>query len=46
LELIINKAAYESLPADLQAIVEVAAAAANQECSTSTPRATMQRSLS
>ena len=30
LELIINKAAYESLPADLQAIVEVAAAAANQ----------------
>ena len=31
LELIINKAAYESLPADLQAIVEVAAAAANQD---------------
>ena len=31
MELIINKAAYESLPADLQAIVEVAAAAANQD---------------
>ncbi len=31
IELIINKAAYESLPADLQAIVEVAAAAANQD---------------
>ena len=31
LELIINKAAYESLPAVLQAIVEVAAAAANQD---------------
>jgi TRAP-type mannitol/chloroaromatic compound transport system substrate-binding protein len=31
LELIINKQAYESLPADLQAIVEVAARAANQD---------------
>ncbi len=31
LELIINKQAYKSLPADLQAIVEVAARAANQD---------------
>ena len=31
LELIVNKQAYESLPADLQAIVEVAARAANQD---------------
>ena len=31
LELIINKQAYASLPADLQAIVEVAARAANQD---------------
>lgn len=31
LELIINKQAYETLPADLQAIVEVAARAANQD---------------
>jgi TRAP-type mannitol/chloroaromatic compound transport system substrate-binding protein len=31
LELIINKQAYESLPKDLQAIVEVAARAANQD---------------
>lgn len=31
LELIVNKTAFESLPADLQAIVEVAARAANQD---------------
>ena len=31
LELIVNKQAYESLPEDLQAIVEVAARAANQD---------------